>query len=926
MTHGCSLMRVLRLAALALPMLLAACGSGGDPEPESVAITAQPADQGVFDGANASFAVAAVHATGYRWQRDSGAGFEDVSGATQASLSVAPARLAMSGHRFRVVVSGPGGPVTSRVATLTVGVAPVAPAITADPAAAAVSAGQAADFAAAASGVPTPSLQWQASRDAGAHWSDLPGEANASLRFSSTVAADNGLLVRLVATNSAGSARSSPARLAVCAASVREGFGGDLEALYPGGFGGSAGDGTSGASDDGGGDDGAGGGLGKTVGALVVVTRIADGTELGRAKTDAARGMVTVHLCPDTGPLLLTMQGADGATYFDESRNAYVPFGTDQVLHALVDQGDENLGVTPLTEAAYRYALNQYVADPTAVRAGTTPLLRTGSVTGLAKEKIQAANQRVLDEINRVLPDGYRLDSLKSMPTPVDAGAGSGALRASRYGRMQAVTGGLVEAAGLHRTDLVRPALAALDQIANDLTDGRIDGFALDGRAVSAGSDATYDSVRLPVAVTVGANSQSQRFGADTLLAAAPRIAEVGFAKALYPDSCPANQDLITLTKNGTVAVRRQSILPPSGPGQCSGISNGAETFPGFATGVRQLYGNGTQAYVVDAGGHTLAWGSATCGLLADGRASGLTTSATRVPALDGFTSFAAGLVSVAARRNDGKVVTFGSDINGTLGLGATPATDTLCVPQYNVAGEFGALKARPTNLTPRLVPGLDGIVSVHALNQARDSFFAIAADGGLYAWGYGFAGAFGDGVVDPAFDNGIAGFLMSPTRYTPSRVDGIDGVRAVTSAGFSFFALRVDGSVWGWGSNSDRTFGDGSNTGKSRPQPVPGVAGAREIAGEDSYGGRTMYVLLGDGSVLTWSGENGKLGLNAGTWPALPLRAIAGLPKIRHLMAVAADTGAGRFALAEDGRVFLLHYDVFTNQVLVDDWTPFFP
>ena len=31
---------------------------------------------------------------------------------------------------------------------------------------------------------------------------------------------------------------------------------------------------------------------------------------------------------------------------------------------------------------------------------------------------------------------------------------------------------------------------------------------------------------------------------------------------------------------------------------------------------------------------------------------------------------------------------------------------------------------------------------------------------------------------------------------------------------------------------------------------------------------------------------ENGKLGLNAGTWPALPLRTITGLPKIRHLMA----------------------------------------
>lgn len=205
----------------------------GIPGPVSVipTITGQPSNISVQAGQPAAFTAAAsgTPAPQLRWQRstDAGASWADlaegdgITGAAGESLLIAPSTEAMNGHQFRLVASNSAGAATSTAAVLTVTPAPVAPTITLQPANASVNAGQNATFVAAADGVPAPTVIWQRSTDSGASWADLAegngisGSASGSLGIAGATLAMNGHQFRLVASNSAGSATSQPAVLAV---------------------------------------------------------------------------------------------------------------------------------------------------------------------------------------------------------------------------------------------------------------------------------------------------------------------------------------------------------------------------------------------------------------------------------------------------------------------------------------------------------------------------------------------------------------------------------------------------------------------------------------------------------------------------------------------------------------------------------------
>jgi hypothetical protein len=89
-----------------------------------------------------------------------------------------------------------------------------APAITLNPADTTVTAGQTATFTAAASGTPTPTVQWQLSTNGGSTFNDVSGATSTTLSFSAT-AAMNGNEYRAVFTNAAGSATTTAATLTV---------------------------------------------------------------------------------------------------------------------------------------------------------------------------------------------------------------------------------------------------------------------------------------------------------------------------------------------------------------------------------------------------------------------------------------------------------------------------------------------------------------------------------------------------------------------------------------------------------------------------------------------------------------------------------------------------------------------------------------
>src|SRR5262249_19082172 len=88
------------------------------------------------------------------------------------------------------------------------------PNVTLNPTSQTVNAGMTATFTAAATGGPTPSVQWFVSSDGGASFNAIPGATSTTLSFVAS-ASDNGKLYAALFANSAGSAFSGAAHLTV---------------------------------------------------------------------------------------------------------------------------------------------------------------------------------------------------------------------------------------------------------------------------------------------------------------------------------------------------------------------------------------------------------------------------------------------------------------------------------------------------------------------------------------------------------------------------------------------------------------------------------------------------------------------------------------------------------------------------------------
>ena len=185
-----------------------------NPAAQGPQITTQPQDQTTCVNGTVTFTAAAsgTPTPTVQWQfsTDNGATWSNISGATSTSLSI-QANASDNGTRFRAVFTNSSGSVATNAATLTVNTAPT---ITTQPANKSVAAGTTATFTAAASGRPTPTVQWQVSDDNGATWSNLAGETSTTLSFTAQ-SGDNGKQYRAVFSNGCGTATTNAATLTV---------------------------------------------------------------------------------------------------------------------------------------------------------------------------------------------------------------------------------------------------------------------------------------------------------------------------------------------------------------------------------------------------------------------------------------------------------------------------------------------------------------------------------------------------------------------------------------------------------------------------------------------------------------------------------------------------------------------------------------
>jgi hypothetical protein len=171
-------------------------------------ITFQPVSTSVPEYGNAAFKIAATGtpAPTFQWYKNGAA----ISGATNSYLSLMSVTASDIGT-YSVVATNSAGSATSNPASLNVvNSAPttIAPAITSQPLSQTVNEGGTATFKIAASGTPAPSYQWYKNGVA------MPGATNSYLYLASLTANDDANY-SVVATNSAGSATSSLARLTV---------------------------------------------------------------------------------------------------------------------------------------------------------------------------------------------------------------------------------------------------------------------------------------------------------------------------------------------------------------------------------------------------------------------------------------------------------------------------------------------------------------------------------------------------------------------------------------------------------------------------------------------------------------------------------------------------------------------------------------
>jgi hypothetical protein len=204
-------------------------------------ITLEPADSSVTAGSTATFSAAAAgSATTVQWQlsSDGGTDWTPIVGAKAPTYSFTAA-LAQNGYRYRAVFTSHGRSTSTLAATLTVA-APVvvsppaspqavaqsvtptatvaadsAPQITLQPANQGQVVGSSVTFTAAASGVPTPTVQWDVSTDAGNTWAPIPGATSTSYTLAAVTSLESDYEYEAVFTNSSGSQTTAPATLTV---------------------------------------------------------------------------------------------------------------------------------------------------------------------------------------------------------------------------------------------------------------------------------------------------------------------------------------------------------------------------------------------------------------------------------------------------------------------------------------------------------------------------------------------------------------------------------------------------------------------------------------------------------------------------------------------------------------------------------------
>jgi Bacterial Ig-like domain/Regulator of chromosome condensation (RCC1) repeat len=604
---------------------------------------------------------------------------------------------------------------------------------------------------------------------------------------------------------------------------VCSGFNGDLDYAGPG-DGGGGGDG--GASGDGG--TGAGGDFGQFRNVTITAYRNdgAGWVRVGSASTDDVKGMVTIRPGRGyAGPLMVELTGGANAQYFEEGKNTFVPFPAGRVIRTIVPRVNHNIGITPFTEAAYQL-LTSGSADE--------------SVSGVpTAAQIAAANARVAALLNEHFPKALEVKAITKLPFIKSASVQQGALGLTDRGIYGVVNGAFSKQAALYNTASTTPTLDAVQQLAEDLRDGKLDGYNANRPAANA-ANRSYDPQTLTSELTAALAHQAERFGNQAIRDALPKLVNYGgtrYEGYLFDSSVTRNRGAVSTvagwlaanTLNLNVGQANNKVLPPgqSAHSMIGNMGHGGAFFKIDSTDTV----NGTPVY------RTYALGDNVNGELGTGGTTSTARQLVEISLPGAMTHAAGGFAHTVFRLGDGRVFAVGDNTFGQLGQGSgstAPARSTvpLEVPLPAFAG---------------------GAVAVAATSVAS---YALMADGSVYAWGSN--GGFG------LLGNGQA----SGTTASPTLVVGLSEIVQISARDNDVVALKRDQSIWQWGSHpadENGAYNDGDVTSPYRG----GTLTPTQVNGLPTWqvNGRTVAVpvrkilteqglfgaLLANGHVYTW-------------------------------------------------------------------------
>ena len=307
----------------------------------------------------------------------------------------------------------------------------------------------------------------------------------------------------------------------------------------------------------------------------------------------------------------------------------------------------------------------------------------------------------------------------------------------------------------------------------------------------------------------------------------------------------------------------------------------------GFLTDVAFADVSDAASFAVKSNGTAYSWGSGSSGQLGNN-----STNGSLVPApikglsgqgvLGGVTDIETGIAFVMARDQDNSVVAWGENLRSQLAY-RSPGSSTM-VPNHII------LKVDTTEFTDaKTVAVGDG----HTVG--------LKNDGTVWAWGQNTYGQVGDGTK-----------IDTPSPVRVSNADGsgyLADVAKVYASGNSTFALKNDGTVWAWGSNSVGQLGSGPGTDNPRPQQVRvAVGGFLTDVKQMSFTASHGLAVKNDGTVWAWgSNDAGRLGngVSGSSFPgAVQVKSADGTGFLIDVKQVSAG-GAHSMAVKNDGTVW---------------------